>query len=429
MFRKSAEQQIMREADRIVSMKEDIDAMSWNRVIEIAKLLQAEHTEEQREEWARELLSIARTNSWVLDKFGVAEKGMTGQVIPSGIEVQHNDRYLSETSAAEIPSAGEKPEASEDALPTAESGSGDQAAQDGVSHEHTAAEEELRSLEALYDQLVSRDAGALAEERASAEEPIAAAESESVDEADPDDAPHAEKQQDPVGRLPVVDDRDSAQDLDARAPYIETKGVLRKKRRAEKRARREKRDADVFSIPTAAPAHNSALDFEQIETPDFGQNAMSLEEAKAAARLSEPKACEPACNLDAEPACKPEEKPMGKHAARPAHGRALEPERVPSLESETERSSAVPLPESEAAQSSAVVSLPESEAERPSTAPSPKPEAAQSSASEPSPAQTAEQPRGDLARFKHLYANKRGSLCLYEDADGHLVAVDPSRFA
>lgn len=429
MFRKSAEQQIMREADRIVSMKEDIDAMSWNRVIEIAKLLQAEHTEEQREEWARELLSIARTNSWVLDKFGVAEKGMTGQVIPSGIEVQHNDRYLSETSAAEIPSAGEKPEASEDALSTAESGSGDQAAQDGVSHEHTAAEEELRSLEALYDQLVSRDAGAPAEERANTEEPIAAAESESVDEAGPDDAPHAEKQQDPVGRLPVVDDRDSAQDLDARAPYIETKGVLRKKRRAEKRARREKRDADVFSIPTAAPAHNSALDFEQIETPDFGQNAMSLEEAKAAVRLSEPKACEPACNLDAEPACKPEEKPMGKHAARPAHGRALEPERVPSLESETERSSAVPLPESEAAQSSAAVSLPESEAERPSTAPSPMPEAAQSSASEPSPAQTAEQPRGDLARFKHLYANKRGSLCLYEDADGHLVAVDPSRFA
>lgn len=429
MFRKSAEQQIMREADRIVSMKEDIDAMSWNRVIEIAKLLQAEHTEEQREEWARELLSIARTNSWVLDKFGVAEKGMTGQVIPSGIEVQHNDRYLSETSAAEIPSAGEKPEASEDALPAAESGSGDQAAQDGVSHEHTAAEEELRSLEALYDQLVSRDAGAPAEERANTEEPTAAAESESVDEADPDDAPHAEKQQDPVGRLPVVDDGDTAQDIDARAPYIETKGVLRKKRRAEKRARREKRDADVFSIPTAAPAHNSALDFEQIETPDFGQNAMSLEEAKAAARLSEPKACEPACSLDAEPACKPEEKPMGKHAARPAHGRALEPERVPSLESETERPSVVSLPESEAAQSSAAVSLPESEAERPSTAPSPKPEAAQSSASEPSPVQTAEQPRGDLARFKHLYANKRGSLCLYEDADGHLVAVDPSRFA
>lgn len=419
----------MREADRIVSMKEDIDAMSWNRVIEIAKLLQAEHTEEQREEWARELLSIARTNSWVLDKFGVAEKGMTGQVIPSGIEVQHNDRYLSETSAAEIPSAGEKPEASEDALPAAESGSGDQAAQDGVSHEHTAAEEELRSLEALYDQLVSRDAGAPAEERANTEEPTAAAESESVDEADPDDAPHAEKQQDPVGRLPVVDDGDTAQDIDARAPYIETKGVLRKKRRAEKRARREKRDADVFSIPTAAPAHNSALDFEQIETPDFGQNAMSLEEAKAAARLSEPKACEPACSLDAEPACKPEEKPMGKHAARPAHGRALEPERVPSLESETERPSVVSLPESEAAQSSAAVSLPESEAERPSTAPSPKPEAAQSSASEPSPVQTAEQPRGDLARFKHLYANKRGSLCLYEDADGHLVAVDPSRFA
>lgn len=34
-----------------------------------------------------------------------------------------------------------------------------------------------------------------------------------------------------------------------------------------------------------------------------------------------------------------------------------------------------------------------------------------------------------VARFKHLYSSKGGSLCLYEDADGHLIAVDSSRFA
>ncbi|MEG0322705.1 MAG: hypothetical protein RR547_09235 [Raoultibacter sp.] len=110
VFKKSPEQRIMQEADRIVSMKEDFDAVSWSRVTEIAKLLQEEHTEAQRLEWARELMSIARSNTWVLDKFGVAASAMTGNVIASGIEMQQDDHYLSNagTPAASAPAVQQK---------------------------------------------------------------------------------------------------------------------------------------------------------------------------------------------------------------------------------------------------------------------------------------------------------------------------------
>ncbi len=35
----------------------------------------------------------------------------------------------------------------------------------------------------------------------------------------------------------------------------------------------------------------------------------------------------------------------------------------------------------------------------------------------------------DLASFKLLYENRSHTLCLFEDADGHLIAVDPDRLA
>lgn len=110
VFKKSPEQKIMQEADRIVSMKEDFDAVSWSRVSEIAKLLQEEHSDEQRLEWARELMSIARSNTWVLDKFGVAASSMTGTVISSGIEMQQDDQYLTNADASIPPSAAVQPQ-------------------------------------------------------------------------------------------------------------------------------------------------------------------------------------------------------------------------------------------------------------------------------------------------------------------------------
>ncbi|ACV23145.1 hypothetical protein [Slackia heliotrinireducens] len=34
-----------------------------------------------------------------------------------------------------------------------------------------------------------------------------------------------------------------------------------------------------------------------------------------------------------------------------------------------------------------------------------------------------------LARFKHICESRDGKMALYEDADGHLCAVDPRRFS
>ena len=40
MFGNTTEKRIVREADKIISLKEDVDALSWGRVLEIGKRLQ-----------------------------------------------------------------------------------------------------------------------------------------------------------------------------------------------------------------------------------------------------------------------------------------------------------------------------------------------------------------------------------------------------
>lgn len=331
MFRKSAEQQIMREADRIVSMKEDVDAMSWGRVTEIAKLLQVDHTEEQRLEWARELLSIARTNSWVLDKFGVAAESMAGQVIPSGIEIQQGDRYLNEMAAGDLSSAGEQPSAADGA----KSDSRVFASTDPLQPEPGA---RISSDAACDAYCACEDA-----EPKPTADPAASASGGTAPEAI---APEAS----------VID-----------GSFIETKGMLRKKRRAEKRAQREQRDAEAFIIPTARPADDAVFGFEQIATPALGQDATSLDELRGA-----------------KPQVQAESASMQAEESASEHPDSIDP-----------------------------CSAGRSE------------QTADGRSEEAAPGQSPQ----DFARFKHLYSNKKGSLCLYEDADGHLVAVDPSRFA
>lgn len=314
----------MREADKVVSMKEDIDAMSWSRVGEIAKLLQVDHTEEQRLEWARELLSIARTNSWVLDKFGVSAENMTGRVIPSGIEVQQGDRYLSETTAADMPSAEDVP-GTMDAPVEAETSAAASASEDaGATVGATAA---LAADGLAFETDCGSETGFQLQP-----EPQAGLQSQSKPEPQP------------ASPAPESD-----------GSFIETKGVLRKKRRAEKRSHREKLEAKSFSIPTAAPPESAALDFEQIATPGFGQDTTSLEELRSRSTVTRASVS------------------FGEIGSGEASSDASR-----DVDSAEHASGLVPQ---------------------------------------------------DIARFKHLCSNKKGSLCLYEDSEGHLVAVDPSRFA
>lgn len=618
MFRKSAEQQIMREADRLVSMKEDIDAMSWSRVTEIAKLLQEEHAEAQRQEWARELLSIARTNSWVLDKFGVAAEDMTGQMISSGIEKQENDRYLNETTAAEIPSAEctvadaslatptpvavaaplpEEPappvSPSADAAPLREDpaspvstsadsaslpenpasemvdaamsagtspasgASGDTPAVSAVSpevgnaeeepaesapfsvayepsweamlsatvpeREHgetpdpqpavttdepvpepeasaapvgveqpvseeppcepfsfsskdptgkipripelnlpviepdasfeslSDAEEELRKLEALYSELVTRDTERTSPQPESAQQAMRVerpqAQPQPQVEAEPQPQAQAQAQSQPQSASLQAEQPAKPEPLSTQASahveqlsptmpasqqpkgdaIIETKGVLKKKRRLDRQRRRDRRDAAVFSIPMGDP---------------IGEHPLPPQEEAAPLREQPVQASNPLCERPVQVA--------GPTSGQPAQAASPEPERpIPTANPASTQSAPVADPEPEHPASAAAASA----SEQPVQAVLPGSDETEAKGAHARRAdefrsdavhgETPEQPGSpgevdsceeaviaqDFARFKHVYSNKKGSLCLYEDADGHLVAVDPSRFA
>ena len=87
MFGKSTEKRVAREADKIVSLKEDMDALSWTRVLEIGKQLQEGVEEADRIALARELVSIAQSNRSLYTRLGIDPASSPSRVMASGIEV------------------------------------------------------------------------------------------------------------------------------------------------------------------------------------------------------------------------------------------------------------------------------------------------------------------------------------------------------
>ena len=77
--------QMIREADRIVSLKQDMDSLSWGRVQEIAKELQEGPSKEAAEELGRELAVIAQVNLSMFSRMGVIPQTMwaTNQPAPT----------------------------------------------------------------------------------------------------------------------------------------------------------------------------------------------------------------------------------------------------------------------------------------------------------------------------------------------------------
>lgn len=113
MFGKSTEKRVMREADKIISLKEDMDAISWTRVLEIGKLLQEGVEEADRVALARELVSIAQSNRTLNARLGIEAAPSSGHVMASGIEVMEGG--LAEAAIEEqveskaLPAADEQP--------------------------------------------------------------------------------------------------------------------------------------------------------------------------------------------------------------------------------------------------------------------------------------------------------------------------------
>lgn len=87
MFSTSTAKRVAREAEKIVSLKEDMDTVSWTRVLEIGKLLQEGVEEADRVALARELVSIAQSNRTLNARLGIEAAPSSGHVMASGIEV------------------------------------------------------------------------------------------------------------------------------------------------------------------------------------------------------------------------------------------------------------------------------------------------------------------------------------------------------
>lgn len=91
----------MREVDKVVSMKEDVDAMSWGRVLEIGRQLQTEPSDGDRVALGRELVGIAQSNVLMRARLGIEDPlsdDRENRVMTSETEVRKDG--LAEASAA-----------------------------------------------------------------------------------------------------------------------------------------------------------------------------------------------------------------------------------------------------------------------------------------------------------------------------------------
>ena len=87
MFSTSTAKRVAREAEKIVSLKEDMDAVSWTRVLEIGNQLQEGVDEAERVSLACELVSIAQSNRSLYTRLGLDPEPSSSRVMASGIEV------------------------------------------------------------------------------------------------------------------------------------------------------------------------------------------------------------------------------------------------------------------------------------------------------------------------------------------------------
>lgn len=72
MLRRNTEKKIIIEADDLASRKENLDVLSWRRIIEIAKHIQGRVLDEEVQDLTRELISIAQANTTLSKKLNIS---------------------------------------------------------------------------------------------------------------------------------------------------------------------------------------------------------------------------------------------------------------------------------------------------------------------------------------------------------------------
>ena len=114
MFSTSTAKRVAREAEKIVSLKEDMDTVSWTRVLEIGNQLQENVDEAERVSLARELVSIAQSNRSLYTRLGglaeaaIEKRGDRGGRRPPIIEAPsiEPEVFVEEPSETDFQAAG-----------------------------------------------------------------------------------------------------------------------------------------------------------------------------------------------------------------------------------------------------------------------------------------------------------------------------------
>lgn len=87
VFGNTTEKRIAREADKIASLKEDVDAMSWNRIMEIGRQLQSRVDRSDDVAIGTELVAIAQSNISLALRLGIDPAPPENRMMSSGMEV------------------------------------------------------------------------------------------------------------------------------------------------------------------------------------------------------------------------------------------------------------------------------------------------------------------------------------------------------
>ncbi len=89
---------IVRKADRLAASKEDFDALTWDRILEIGAELERGTQVERTAELAAELRLIARTNVSLNYRFGIAQPSAGVELSPAGLVMESSVKDLGFTS-------------------------------------------------------------------------------------------------------------------------------------------------------------------------------------------------------------------------------------------------------------------------------------------------------------------------------------------
>lgn len=371
----STEKKVAREADRIVSMKEDVDALSWGRVLEIGKLLRERAVDDEQSECARELVTIAQSNISLANRLGIDSTSPTSGVMASGMEIVEGgyaeaglrDAVCDEPASVASEEAEEPPSPEAAASPSADEGEG-QRAEEPPSAGKIASEGSRASGEPIVKATTRIDRPPL--ELPDIELPLPAGH-------------RAGSAMPPALAKPPAPATASAS---TELPFVEA----------------------VFPLPSDADAREpivSADDAGGRPTPATGERGEQPMPSPEGQGTPEPAA--EACDRPA---------PAPDGCARPA------------FDAEEPAASASPS----AAQPAPVPCEDPVEPCDPVAAEEPN----RCAAGEPAPdgAEGAERsrrhvPKERFARFRRLYESQDGGLCVFEDEHGHLVAVDASKLA